>query len=44
MMVTAGAFTLDGRPQPFVRLGFASLNPPELREGVRRLASALRGD
>jgi GntR family transcriptional regulator/MocR family aminotransferase len=43
MIVTAGAFTLDRRPQPFVRLGFASLNPAELREGVRRLASALRG-
>jgi GntR family transcriptional regulator/MocR family aminotransferase len=40
-IVTAAAYTLDGRPRPFVRLGFASLTPAELREGVRRLAAAL---
>jgi GntR family transcriptional regulator / MocR family aminotransferase len=41
VIVTAAAYTLDGRPQPFVRLGFASLDASELREGVRRLAAAL---
>jgi GntR family transcriptional regulator/MocR family aminotransferase len=38
--VTAAAYTLDGRPQPFMRLGFASLDGGELQEGVRRLAAA----
>lgn len=42
IIVTAASYTLDGRPRPFVRLGFASLNPTELREGVQRLAAALR--
>ena len=41
VIVTAAAYTLDGRPQPFVRLGFASLNGAEIREGVRRLAAAM---
>ena len=41
VIVTAAAYTLDGRPQPFVRLGFASLNGKELQEGVRRIAAAL---
>jgi GntR family transcriptional regulator/MocR family aminotransferase len=41
VMVTGAAYTLDGRPRPFVRLGFASLNGRELAEGVRRLAAAL---
>jgi GntR family transcriptional regulator/MocR family aminotransferase len=41
MMVTAASYTLDGRPQPFLRLGFASLNATELLEGVRRIAAAL---
>jgi GntR family transcriptional regulator/MocR family aminotransferase len=41
VIVTAAAYTLDGRPQPFVRLGFASLNGKELQEGVRRMAAAL---
>lgn len=40
VVVTAAAFALDGRPRPYVRLGFASLDPAELREGVRRLAAA----
>src|SRR4051812_49421722 len=40
MMVTGAAFTLDGRPQPYVRLGFAALTRRELEEGVRRLAAA----
>jgi GntR family transcriptional regulator/MocR family aminotransferase len=43
MMVTGAAFSLDGRPQPFVRLGFAALNRHELDEGVRRLAASARG-
>jgi GntR family transcriptional regulator/MocR family aminotransferase len=42
IMVTGAAFALDGRPQPFVRLGFAALNRTELDEGVRRLAAAIR--
>jgi GntR family transcriptional regulator/MocR family aminotransferase len=41
IFVTAAAYTLDGRPQPFVRLGFASLNGKELQEGVRRMVAAL---
>jgi GntR family transcriptional regulator/MocR family aminotransferase len=40
VVVTAAAFTLDGRPRPFMRLGFASLDGSELQEGVRRLAAA----
>jgi GntR family transcriptional regulator/MocR family aminotransferase len=43
MIVTASSFTLDGRSLPFIRLGFASLNPRELDEGVRRLAAAISG-
>ena len=43
VIVTAAAYTLDGRAQPFLRLGFASLNAKELREGVRRLVAALPG-
>jgi len=39
-MATAAAYTLDGRPRPFVRLGFASLTPDEIERGVRRLATA----
>ena len=41
VIVTAAAYTLDGRAQPFIRLGFASLNGKELQEGVRRMAAAL---
>lgn len=41
-IVTASTYTLDGRPRPFVRLGFAALDSRELHEGVRRLARALR--
>jgi len=41
VIVTAAAYTLDGRPQPYVRLGFASLDASELREGVRRLAASI---
>ncbi len=35
-------FAFDGRARPFARLGFASLDPRELREAVRRMALALR--
>jgi GntR family transcriptional regulator / MocR family aminotransferase len=42
VIVTGAAYALDGRAQPFVRLGFASLNGKELEEGVRRLAAAAR--
>ncbi len=41
LIVTAASYTLDRRPQPFLRLGFASLNANELREGVRRMTAAL---
>ena len=41
IFVTAASYTLDGRPQPFIRLGFASLNGKELQEGVRRMVAAL---
>jgi len=41
IIITAAAYTLDGRPQPFARLGFASLNGKELQEGVRRMVAAL---
>jgi GntR family transcriptional regulator/MocR family aminotransferase len=34
-------FGFDGRPRPFLRLGFARLDERELGEAVRRLAAAL---
>ena len=40
IVVTAAEYALDGRPRPYMRLGFASLDGRELREGVRRLAAA----
>jgi GntR family transcriptional regulator/MocR family aminotransferase len=40
VVVTATAYASDGQPRPFMRLGFASLDPGELEEGVRRLAAA----
>jgi GntR family transcriptional regulator/MocR family aminotransferase len=40
LVVTAAAYALDGRPHPFMRLGFASLRSAEITEGVRRLAGA----
>jgi GntR family transcriptional regulator/MocR family aminotransferase len=40
IVVTASTFAFNGRPRPYMRLGFASLNREELMEGVRRLASA----
>jgi GntR family transcriptional regulator / MocR family aminotransferase len=40
IIVTAATFTFDRRPQPYLRLGFASLNTREIQEGVRRLAAA----
>ena len=35
------AFTFDGHPEPYLRLGFARHDEGELREAVTRLASAL---
>lgn len=35
------SFAVDRKPRPNARLGFASLNPQELTEAVRRLAAAL---
>lgn len=40
IVMTGRTYTLDGRPLPFLRLGFASLNRKELQEGVSRLAAA----
>jgi GntR family transcriptional regulator/MocR family aminotransferase len=39
---TARRFALDERARPFARLGFAALDERELREAVRRMASALK--
>ncbi len=36
-------FTFDGRDEPYVRLGFASLNETEIAEAVVRMAAALPG-
>lgn len=41
MMITARHFAVDTKPSPFARLGFASLDQTELKEGVRRLAASL---
>jgi GntR family transcriptional regulator / MocR family aminotransferase len=38
---TGRAFSFDGRARPFVRLGFAQLEPAELREAIKRLTAAL---
>ena len=35
-------FAVDGRPRPFVRLGYAGLNGKELKEAVNRLVDSLR--
>jgi GntR family transcriptional regulator/MocR family aminotransferase len=40
VMATAAMFAVDGKPRPFVRLGFASLDRRELAEGLRRIAAA----
>lgn len=40
IIVTAATYTFDRRPQPYLRLGFASLNAGEIQEGVRRMAAA----
>lgn len=34
-------FALDGKPKPFVRLGFAGLNKSEMKEAVARLVKSL---
>jgi GntR family transcriptional regulator/MocR family aminotransferase len=36
-----GFFAADGRPRPFVRLGYAGLNDREMREAVNRLADTV---
>jgi GntR family transcriptional regulator / MocR family aminotransferase len=41
LVQTAQEFAFDGKARPYVRLGFAQLDERELREAVRRLASAL---
>lgn len=39
---TGGSFDFRGREQPFLRLGFATLGPAELREVAKRMGAALR--
>jgi GntR family transcriptional regulator/MocR family aminotransferase len=41
VLQTARTFAFDGRPRPYVRLGFAQLSPAELREALKRLEAAL---
>lgn len=38
---TARAYSFDGRPRPFFRLGFAALDEQEMREALRRLRRSL---
>jgi GntR family transcriptional regulator/MocR family aminotransferase len=38
---SAKAFAFDQKSRPFLRLGFAQLEPAEIREAVKRLATAL---
>ncbi len=40
-LLPGGAFSLTGRPVPGARLGFASLDPDELRRAAQRLGVAL---
>jgi len=39
----ASRFAFDGRPRPWLRLGFAALDERELDEGVKRMAATVRG-
>ncbi|MGZ3476138.1 MAG: MocR-like pyridoxine biosynthesis transcription factor PdxR [Polyangiales bacterium] len=39
--MTARRFAFDGRARPFARLGFAALDPRELREAIGRIHSVL---
>jgi GntR family transcriptional regulator/MocR family aminotransferase len=39
--MTARRFAFDGRARPFARLGFAALDPRELREAIVRIHSVL---
>ena len=39
---TARTFAFDGRPRPFVRIGFAALDERELTEAVKLLAQTCR--
>jgi GntR family transcriptional regulator/MocR family aminotransferase len=38
---TGRRYFFDQRPHPFVRLGFSSMSPAEMREAVKRLAATL---
>lgn len=40
LFLTARELAFDGRPRPFVRLGFAALEEAELHDAVRRIAAA----
>ncbi len=37
------SFAFDGKPRPFLRLGYASLDERELREAVKRISSVVKG-
>jgi GntR family transcriptional regulator/MocR family aminotransferase len=39
--LTARSFTFDGRPRPFLRLGYACLDEAELRVAVERMSKAI---
>lgn len=41
VITTGRTYAFDGRARPNLRLGFASLSPKELEEGVRRLAACV---
>jgi GntR family transcriptional regulator/MocR family aminotransferase len=43
VIVTGRSYSVDRKPRPFTRLGFASLTRGELVEAVRRLAAARPG-
>lgn len=40
-MLTARHYAIDGRPRPFVRLGFAALDEPEIDRAVAGLSKSL---
>jgi GntR family transcriptional regulator/MocR family aminotransferase len=40
IFLTAQSFAFDGKPRPYVRLGFGGLSETQIREAVRRMVSA----
>jgi GntR family transcriptional regulator/MocR family aminotransferase len=41
---TGRRFTFDGGPRPFVRLGFAAVNPKEIQQAVKAIAKVARSN